>query len=126
MDVFALRERVIDEYKKYVRGFVAVKEQGVSRYVEGYFDRGSLWPEPLVQLNPSFEPGRSVDQLVRERVLHTECANIFRRRDQADTFGDPIRRTAARMSTAPRAGFRSLGPPGAGAAEPRWAVRGGG
>jgi ATP-dependent helicase YprA (DUF1998 family) len=91
VDVFALRERVIGDYKKYVRGFVAVKEPGVSAFVESYFNQEKLWPEPLVQLNPSFEPGRSVDQLVRERVLHAECGKIFRRRDRADTLGDAIR-----------------------------------
>ena len=38
-----------------------------------------LWPEPLIQLNPSFEPGAWIDDLVNEGLLHRECANIFRK-----------------------------------------------
>ena len=56
MDVFALRERVISEYRNYVEGFIAVKEPDVRAFVQQYFDDQNLWPEPLVQLNPAFEP----------------------------------------------------------------------
>lgn len=90
MEVFALRERLVRKYRDYVSGFVAVKEPDARRFVDDYFDRGRLWPEPLVQLNPAFEPGRSIDRLVRKGVLHPECATIFRRRDTSETSGDPI------------------------------------
>ncbi len=90
MDVFALRDHLIHEYQEYVNGYVVLKEPGVKQFVQSYFDEGRLWPEPLVQLNPAFESGRTVDRLVADGVLHPECANIFRRRGKTDSFGDPI------------------------------------
>jgi very-short-patch-repair endonuclease len=91
MDVFALRDRVVDDYQRYVRGFVSVSEPNARRFVEGYFDGGALWPEPLVQLNPSFEPARSVDELVDAGLVHRDCAAFFRRREHADDPGQPVR-----------------------------------
>ena len=90
MGIFALRDRLIEEYRRYVRGFVVVKEGDVRRFVDDHFNRGELWPEPLVQLNPSVEPGRSIDELVRQGVLHPECRNTFRRRDTEHSYGRPI------------------------------------
>ena len=81
MDVFSLRDRVVDDYQRYVRGFVSVSEPNARRFVEGYFNAETLWPEPLVQLNPAFEPGRSMDELAAAGVVHRDCATFFRRRD---------------------------------------------
>ncbi|MGC8875059.1 MAG: DEAD/DEAH box helicase, partial [Chloroflexia bacterium] len=38
-----------------------------------------LWPEPLVQLSPAYRREGTVEDLVREGVLHGETARIFRR-----------------------------------------------
>ena len=42
-------------------------------------DAGLLWPEPLIQLNPSYEPGGLIDELVDRTLLHQGCAPVFRR-----------------------------------------------
>jgi ATP-dependent helicase YprA (DUF1998 family) len=91
MDVFKLRDRLIDEYQQYVSGFVAVKEADARQFVHQYFSSGRLWPEPLVQLNPSFEPGRSIEQLVQQGDLHPECATIFRGRGEPNSDGRETR-----------------------------------
>src|SRR5207237_3169839 len=91
MDVFSLRDRVVDDYQRYVRGFVSVSEPNARRFVEGYFNAETLWPEPLVQLNPAFEPGRSMDELAAAGVVHRDCATFFRRRDHEHDPGLPIR-----------------------------------
>jgi ATP-dependent helicase YprA (DUF1998 family) len=69
----------------------AVRASDAKKYLENYFSEGRLWPEPLVQINPSFEPGRWIDELIKVGDLHPECGKIFRRRDAPNTFGDPIR-----------------------------------
>lgn len=91
MDVFKIRDRLIHEYREYVGGFVAVKQEDAHKYVEEYFGSGRLWPEPLVQLNPAFEAGRWVDELVKLGALHPECETIFKRRDYPGDLGHRIR-----------------------------------
>jgi hypothetical protein len=57
LDVFDLRERVIDQYVEYVKSFYSIREPTTREFVADYLKAGRLWPEPLVQLNPSFQPG---------------------------------------------------------------------
>jgi hypothetical protein len=37
-----------------------------------------LWPEPLIQFNPTFEKGKSINQLVKENTLHSDLNYIFK------------------------------------------------
>jgi ATP-dependent helicase YprA (DUF1998 family) len=89
MDVFALRDKLVTEYRKYAESFLTIRDERIREHVEREFDRGLFWPDPRIQLNPGFEPGGYVDQLVEEGVLHPECERIFRRgkesvQDQGD------------------------------------------
>ena len=92
MDVFQLRDDVVDQYAAFVRSFLQVADDEILGYVDGEFDRGRLWPDPMVQLNPGFETGGSVEDLVAEGVLVPECARVFRR-GKGDSLlqGQPIR-----------------------------------
>lgn len=77
MDAFRLWKELIDEYAFYVSSFVKINDSRISRQVLESINGGALWPDPLIQLNPQFEPGHTVDELVRNRTLHPECARIF-------------------------------------------------
>src|SRR5438093_1262566 len=79
MDVFGLRDRVISDYSDYVRSFIRIKDEAIHAYVDEQLGQGRLWPDPLVQLNPSFEPGATVEELAARGVLADECRRIFRR-----------------------------------------------
>lgn len=37
-----------------------------------------MWPEPLIQFNPTFEKGTSIDQLVKEEVVDSKLNHIFK------------------------------------------------
>ena len=63
MDVFNLRESVVDEYKAYVESFVRVLDPRVSEFVQKELASGELWPDAVLQLNPAFEPGQTLQQL---------------------------------------------------------------
>jgi hypothetical protein len=90
MDVFELRGNVVEEYGRYVRSFIKIRDPRIDALVKDEFDRGLLWPEPLVQLNPSFEPGESLDSLVRRGVLHPSCGDVFRDKPSAGTDRGPL------------------------------------
>lgn len=91
MNVFELRDHLIDDYSRFVRSFVNIRDQRIVNHVNQELRAGVLWPEPLVQLNPSFEAGETVDQLVSSGVIHPECARIFRAKTKPDDQGRPLR-----------------------------------
>ncbi len=78
MDVFEYRDAVIADYKAFTTSFTKIKAPDIQEFVSFRYDAGDYWPTPLVQLNPAFVAGDTVEQLVAKGVLHTECANIFR------------------------------------------------
>jgi len=91
MNIFKLRDALIEDYSKYVTSFIQIRDQKMKNYVEKSIGAGLLWPEPLIQLNPSFEPGKRIDELVAEGVLHRGCDQIFRRKQDKDDVGSPLR-----------------------------------
>ncbi len=78
MNVFELRKHLVEDYGSYVRSFIRIKDARVEEKVNQSLDEGLLWPDPLIQLNPSFETGDRIVNLVDEGILHNECDRIFR------------------------------------------------
>lgn len=78
MDVFDLRDKIVSDYQEYVSSFVQLQDSRIREYVQGQLNAGTLWPEPLLQLNPAFERGASIEELVTQEILHPECSRIFR------------------------------------------------
>ncbi len=90
--IFDFRHQLIHDYASYVQSFLQIRDQRIREHVQGQMALGAFWPEPLIQLNPLFEPGDSIDALVAEGVLHPECARIFRKgKSQEDEQGQPLR-----------------------------------
>lgn len=79
MDIFDFRNQIIENYSSYVKSFIQIKDSRIKTYVDELLIGGELWPEPLVQLSPSFAPGKSIEELVADQILHSECRRIFRR-----------------------------------------------
>lgn len=91
MNVFELRNRLIDDYSRFVRSFISIRDERIADYVACELEEGALWPDPLVQLNPSFEPGETIDELVDQGVLHEECRHIFRLKSGSTDIGKALR-----------------------------------
>jgi len=91
LDVFELRNQVIQDYSHYVRSFITILDTRINEVVERELNGGALWPEPLLQLNPAFEPGESLEKLVADGVLHPECERIFRRKPRPGVDEGPLR-----------------------------------
>lgn len=91
MDVFQLRDKVIGDYASYVSSFVEISDPRIRALVDEEVGGGYLWPDPLVQVNPSFEPGEPLPELVESGVLHPECLKIFASKDEEGNLGDPFR-----------------------------------
>jgi ATP-dependent helicase YprA (DUF1998 family) len=91
LDVFRLRDEVVRGYADYVRSFLTIADPQIKGYVEDRLADGHLWPEALAQLNPAFEPGATIDDLVNEGPLSRETSRIFRRRKEILPEGEPLR-----------------------------------
>lgn len=91
MDVFKVRDEVIDDYRAFTQGFLTIKDPTIREKVEADIDSGLLWPDPWLALNPSFESGGSVDDLAEKGLLHPTTAKVFRLKEHdSDPGARPI------------------------------------
>ena len=78
LDVFALRDSVVDEYKGFATSFTTIHARDIREQVEAIYAEERYWPEPLIQINPSYRRSTDVGALVTNGVLDPGCADIFR------------------------------------------------
>jgi len=91
MDVFELHQHVIDDYAAYTKSFIQISDTRIAEAVRREISEGLLWPQPLLQLNPSFARGKKIDELIGEGILHEDCGRIFRIKKHDNDFGRDLR-----------------------------------
>lgn len=78
MDILNFHNKLINNYKTYIQSFLNIKDPAILNFVDSEIGNKKLWPEPLVQFNPTFQKGRPLSTLVHEGHLHIELDNIFK------------------------------------------------
>jgi len=91
MDVFAFRKELIAEYARFSRSFTKIRAKDILDKVNDIYRKEYFWPAPLVQLNPNFESGGYIKELVSAGILHPECDNIFRIKGENNLSNQPLR-----------------------------------
>ena len=69
LDVFALRDSVVGEYKRFATSFTTIHAPDIREQVEGIYAGDRYWPEPLIQINPSYKRSTDVGALAASGVL---------------------------------------------------------
>ncbi|TAK28617.1 MAG: hypothetical protein EPO40_12940, partial [Myxococcaceae bacterium] len=78
LDVFALRDTVVAEYERFATSFTRIHADDIREQIAAVYAGARYWPEPLLQINPSYKEGPTVEELVHDGKLHPGCADIFR------------------------------------------------
>lgn len=91
MNIFDFRSNLIADYASFTQGFLTIKDERIKKFVQSQIDQQVLWPEPLVQLNPSFAEGESVERLVSKGILHPICDQIFRIKSEKNPRGTTLK-----------------------------------
>lgn len=52
----------MSEYKAYIESFVNIGDDRIRQLVTHEISNGKLWPEPLIQFNPSFRSGVGLNE----------------------------------------------------------------
>ena len=74
MDVFDLDDSLMGDYARFARSFSLIRAPDIKNSVDALYASGRFWPEPLVSINPRYEAGASVDELVEDGTLHPHTA----------------------------------------------------
>ncbi|MDC0743212.1 DEAD/DEAH box helicase [Polyangium mundeleinium] len=78
MDVFSLRDSIVAEYRKFATSFTTIHADDIRSQVEALYAKGRFWPDPLIQINPSYKRGANIETLIAGGALAPGTADIFR------------------------------------------------
>ncbi len=78
MNVFQTHANIVGDYANYIRSFLKIADPAIRDVVEHALDQGTLWPEALLQFNPSFEMFGSVEDLAVKGRIHADLKDIFK------------------------------------------------
>ena len=78
MNVFSLDRHLIREYASFARSFTKIRAHDIAEQVERIYARGTFWPEPLVSINPHYQSGATLAELVRDGDLCADIEHVFR------------------------------------------------
>jgi Lhr-like helicase len=77
VNVFDLDAALIGDYERFARSFTQIRAPDIRAQVEAIYASDRFWPKPLITINPHFERGASIDQLVSSGTLHEATAQVF-------------------------------------------------
>jgi len=77
MNIFETHARIVSDYASYISSFIKISDPEIQKVVEVELVRGKLWPEPLLQFNPSFEIVGKIDHIAGTEGLHADIPHIF-------------------------------------------------
>ncbi len=78
MDVFSLRDSIVSEYRKFATSFTTIHAEDIREQVEAIYAQGRFWPDPLIQINPSYKRGANLETLIEAGALDPRTEEIFR------------------------------------------------
>lgn len=87
MQVFDVRDSVVNDYARFTHSAVAPSSRDVADFLDRQAEKGAQWPDPWISLNPSFASGGSISDLISEGLLHSRNREIFRVKKAVDDRG---------------------------------------
>jgi len=89
MNLFETLEHVQETYRTYVYTFQNIRNPLIQGWLQHKIAEGTLlWKDPYVQLNRRFEQGESLQDLVKDGILHKGILRIFTKKDEAGKLTD--------------------------------------
>lgn len=77
MDAFITHNQVISDYKEYLQSFININDSKILDYIQNETLVKNIIPEPLIQFNPSFEKGKSFEELIKEATVHPNLSKAL-------------------------------------------------
>ena len=77
MDIFKVHKNIITDYSSYISSFLDISDKRIKDSVNEYFKSQKLWPQELIQFNPSFEIAGDINDFVNSGLLNENLKYVF-------------------------------------------------
>jgi hypothetical protein len=62
IDIFEFHRKVMTSYQEFAGSFIDIDDPQIIQHFENENAKNLMWPDPLIQFNPSYMPGMSVQK----------------------------------------------------------------
>jgi len=93
MNILSIYGKLKGSYKDYLSSFISIKDDRIRKVVTDAIANENLWPDALIQFNPNFAQGLSVDEMranglpIHEDLSHFFKNNFYRHQQEAIELG---------------------------------------
>ena len=77
MQAFKNHKRIIDDYREFLKSFLNINDERIKAEVEEKLHNDSYLPEPLIQFNPTYKAGISIDELSTIENIHLDLKKML-------------------------------------------------
>jgi superfamily II DNA/RNA helicase len=77
MQALTIHQAIVESYKSYLNSFTNISDVRINNAVVEAFNNGVFLPDPLLQFNPSFALGETLDELEAQGIIHGDLKKIF-------------------------------------------------
>ena len=77
MNIFNIQKSIVQDYLGYIQSFLNIKNDRIRDVVEQELSSNKLCPEPLIQFNPAYSSGESIQELCDAGILHPTMTQII-------------------------------------------------
>lgn len=77
MNILSCHSKIVSDYESYITSFLNIADEKMRAKVESEISQGKLWPDPLLQFNPSFQLAGTLDSLTNKGLLHPNLKDFF-------------------------------------------------
>jgi len=77
MDAFITHDSIIASYRNYLGSFLSIADKRIQQEVRKAFEGNGFIPEPLVQFNPAYQIGESLNKLAEEKKINERLPRVF-------------------------------------------------
>ena len=78
MRAFEYDQHLVRAYERFSRSFASIRAPDIREEVNQQYVGGRFWPDSLLSLNPRYERGKSVEELVASGDLDPATGQVFR------------------------------------------------
>ena len=76
-DFFKIHSQIMEQFMAFSQSFVDIEDPQILKELEKYGNDKSMWPEPLIQFNPSYQEGAAFSDLISEGLFDPRMDKIF-------------------------------------------------
>lgn len=77
MKITDLHEDLKKRYKNYIKSFINISDERINKKAEETLQGDDFWPETLIQFNPNYLSGKSVEDMIAEGLPVSEDLKNF-------------------------------------------------